>query len=103
TFPDGWFFIKNQSTGAILSTSGELGIITSKLDTSNYSRQLWRYKNGFLTNKASGKVLDVRGGSLESGAGICQYDQKRKSYQNQQWALTVEGFIHVQSHGSLVL
>ena len=62
TFPDGWFFIKNQSTGAILTTTGELGIITSKLDTSNYSRQLWRYKNGFLINKASGKVLDVRGG-----------------------------------------
>ena len=47
--------------------------------------------------------IDLYIGSLESGASLCQYDQKKKSYQNQQWALTVEGFIHVQSHGSLVL
>ncbi|KAI9494791.1 hypothetical protein BDB00DRAFT_871066 [Zychaea mexicana] len=102
TFPDGWFFIKNQETSAILTTDG-IEITTAKLDTSNYARQLWRYKNGFLINKASGKVLDVRGGSIESGASICQYDQKKKSSQNQQWALTVEGFIHIQSNGSLVL
>ncbi|KAI9261552.1 hypothetical protein BDA99DRAFT_560413 [Phascolomyces articulosus] len=103
TFPDGWFFIKNQASTAILTISGDSDIITAKLDTSNYSRQLWRYKNGFLINKSSGKVLDVRGGSIENGAGLCQYDQKKKSYQNQQWALTVEGFIHIQSNNGLVL
>lgn len=62
TFPDGWFFVKNQATGDIVTATDDLDIIVGKLDTSNYSRQLWRYKNGFLINKASGKVLDVRGG-----------------------------------------
>lgn len=69
TFPDGWFFMKNQANGTILTVSetshSSTEIVAAKLDTSNYSRQLWRYKDGFLISKASGKVLDVRGGKTK--------------------------------------
>lgn len=64
-FPDGWFFVKNQSTGSVLTVSEDT-VIATKLNTASYSSQLWRYKDGFLLNKASGKVLDVRGGKFSS-------------------------------------
>ncbi|KAI8059433.1 uncharacterized protein B0P05DRAFT_574919 [Gilbertella persicaria] len=106
-FPEGWFFVKSQARGLVLTVL-ETGVIAaevaaSKLDKSNYSRQLWKYDSGFIVNKASEMVLDVRGGALKSGAGICQYTRKEKDNENQQWALTPDGAIYLQVNKGLVL
>jgi hypothetical protein len=65
-FPEGWFFVKSQARGLVLTVL-ESGVIAAevaaaKLDTSNYSRQLWKFNDGFIINKASEMVLDIRGG-----------------------------------------
>lgn len=69
-FPDGWFFVKSQARGLVLTVL-ETGVIAAevaatKLDTSNYSRQLWKYSEGYIINKASNMVLDVRGGKYSA-------------------------------------
>lgn len=67
-FPSGWFFVKSQARGLVLTVL-ETGVIAAevaatKLDTANYSRQLWKYTDGYIMNKASGMVLDIRGGKF---------------------------------------
>ncbi|RCH77705.1 hypothetical protein CU097_000651, partial [Rhizopus azygosporus] len=52
---------------------------------------------------ASEMVLDIRGGSIASGATICQYTKKTEDAENQKWGLTVEGSIHPESNKGLVL
>ncbi|RCI06379.1 hypothetical protein CU098_001837, partial [Rhizopus stolonifer] len=106
-FPEGWFFVKSQAHGLVLTVL-ETGVIAAeveaaKLDTSNYARQLWKCENGYLVNKVSEMVLDIRGGSIVSGSTICQYTKKTENNQNQQWGLTVEGSIHPESNKNLVL
>ncbi|EIE85897.1 hypothetical protein RO3G_10607 [Rhizopus delemar RA 99-880] len=106
-FPEGWFFVKSQAHGLVLTVL-ETGTIAAeveaaKLDTSNYSRQLWKSENGYLVNKASEMVLDIRGGAIASGATICQYTKKTENNENQQWGLTVEGSIHPESNKNLIL
>ncbi|KAG0997133.1 hypothetical protein G6F28_003187 [Rhizopus arrhizus] len=106
-FPEGYFFIKNQKHNLVVSVleTEKLAaqVVATKLDAQNYNRQLWTHKDGFLINKASEFVLDVRDGCISSGSEICQYKQKKEGYENQQWGLTVEGFIHSKTHKDLVL
>lgn len=67
-FPEGYFFIKNQKHGLVISVvdTDKLAaqVIASQLDTENYNRQLWKHSEGYLFNKASNLVLDVRGGNI---------------------------------------
>lgn len=69
-FPDGYFFIKNQRHGLVLTVEETeklaAEVIATPLDTKNFNKQLWRHENGFLVNKASNMVLDVRGGKYLS-------------------------------------
>ncbi|KAG1448366.1 hypothetical protein G6F56_008961 [Rhizopus delemar] len=106
-FPEGYFFIKNQKHGLVVSVleTEKLAahVLASPLDSQNYNRQLWTHKDGFLINKASQFVLDVRGGCIVNGSELCQYKQKKVGYENQQWGLTVEGFIHAKTHEGMVL
>ncbi|KAI9277828.1 hypothetical protein BY458DRAFT_585168 [Sporodiniella umbellata] len=106
-FPEGHFFIKNQKHGLVVSVveTEKLAaqIVASPLDAKNYNRQLWSHKQGFLINKASQFVLDVRGGSISPGTELCQYKQKKVGYENQQWGLSVEGFIHTKKNEAMVL
>jgi hypothetical protein len=106
-FPEGYFFIKNQKHGLVITVleTEKLAaqVIATKLDMQNYNRQLWTHKDGFLFNKASGLVLDVRGGCIVDGSELCQYKQKTEGYENQQWGLSVEGFIHAKTHKDKVL
>ncbi|MBF6333298.1 RICIN domain-containing protein [Nocardia transvalensis] len=46
----------------------------------------------FIRNVASGKVLDVEGGSTAPGAAIIVWDRKSSDYDNQLWRYD-EGFI----------
>ncbi|EIE89124.1 hypothetical protein RO3G_13835 [Rhizopus delemar RA 99-880] len=106
-FPEGYFFIKNQKHGLVISVLDTdklaASVVAAPLDSQNYNRQLWTHKDGFLINKASQFVLDVRGGCITSGSQLCQYKQKTEGYENQQWGLSVEGYIHAKTHQTMVL
>ncbi|KAI8393507.1 uncharacterized protein BYT42DRAFT_507095 [Radiomyces spectabilis] len=103
-FPDGWFFVKNQQNGLVVTAKDDDHIVlASKLDTSHYHSQLWSHRDGFLINQHTKTVLDVRGGCIIGGAQVCHYHEKKKDNENQQWALTPEGHIYVKSQPTLVL
>lgn len=106
-FPEGWFFVKSQSQGLVLSVldSGALAaqVTALRLDTAHYARQLWKYRDGYLVNKASDMVLDVKGGTIVHGATLCQYKEKKKDNDNQQWALNMDGSIYVKAKKNFVL
>ncbi|CAO3651459.1 unnamed protein product [Cunninghamella blakesleeana] len=106
-FPDGWFFVKSQAQGLVL-TILETGTLAAeatavRLDVKSYSRQLWRYKNGFLINKASNMVLDIKGGDIFNGAALCHYKEKKKDNANQQFGLNMDGSIFVKANSKYVL
>ena len=65
-FPEGYFFIKSQKHGLVITVleTEKLAaqVVATHLDTDHYNRQLWKHNDGFLVNKASNLVLDVRGG-----------------------------------------
>ncbi|KAG1059838.1 hypothetical protein G6F42_028166 [Rhizopus arrhizus] len=67
-FPEGWFFIKNNSNGYVLMVDNESQatgspIVLATLRTKDYASQLWRHDpNGYLVNKKSGQVMDVAKG-----------------------------------------
>lgn len=42
-------------------------------------------------------------GCIVSGSEICQYKQKNEGSQNQQWGLSIEGYIHAKTHTDVVL
>jgi hypothetical protein len=42
-------------------------------------------------------------GCIVSGSEICQYKQKNEGNENQQWGLSVEGYIHAKTHKDVVL
>ncbi|KAI7893920.1 uncharacterized protein EV154DRAFT_125918 [Mucor mucedo] len=106
-FPEGYFFIKNQKHGLVITVvdTDKLAaqVIATQLDTENYNRQMWKHSDGYLFNKASDLVLDVRGGCIVSGSELCQYKQKKEGAENQQWGLSVEGYIHSKNHKDVVL
>jgi hypothetical protein len=61
------------------------------------------HKDGFIVNKCSGKVLDVRGGPLVDSALICQYDRKLMAdANNQRWGYN-NGYIYVLADRHMVL
>jgi hypothetical protein len=67
-FPEGYFFIKNQKHGLVITVleTDKLAaqVTASQLDMENFNRQLWKFNDGFLINKASNLVLDVHGGNI---------------------------------------
>lgn len=44
-----------------------------------------------ITNRASGKVLDVNDASTEEGAAIIQWDDKTDDFDNQRWSWVGDG------------
>lgn len=42
-------------------------------------------------------------GCIVSGSELCQYKQKKEGFENQQWGLSVEGYIHAKTHKDVVL
>ncbi|SAM06504.1 hypothetical protein [Absidia glauca] len=60
-------------------------------------------EDGFLINKHSGKVIDIRGGPIVEGARIIQYSQKvMADAQNQRWGYN-KGYLYVLSDPRFVL
>lgn len=69
----------------------------------DYSFFLIIHQDGFIVNKKSGKVLDVRGGPLVDNAWICQYDRKLVAdAHNQRWGYS-KGYIYVLADPHMVL
>ncbi|KAF0543522.1 carbohydrate-binding module family 13 protein [Gigaspora margarita] len=97
-----WFYIKSQINGHVLepqslSVNSGVRIIVSKQRFGyDADSQLWKCDNGFLINRASGKVIDIQGGHIRTfhRTHICQFDQKPLSEaQNQRWIYLPEGYI----------
>jgi hypothetical protein len=42
-------------------------------------------------------------GCIVNGSEICQYKQKKEGFENQQWSLSAEGYIHAKTHKDIVL
>ncbi|KAI8991560.1 ricin B lectin domain-containing protein, partial [Mycotypha africana] len=63
---------------------------------------LWRWENGYLINKKSGLVMDIRGGNLLSDSYIVQYDRKMTQAHNQRWGYR-DGYIYCLADPRLVL
>jgi hypothetical protein len=71
SFPDGWFFIKNQQNGYVLSIedgshSAGSPVVLSSLRTKEADSQLWRTDDQQrLVNKKTGQVMDVAQGKKQ--------------------------------------
>ncbi|KAG1124854.1 hypothetical protein G6F42_009238 [Rhizopus arrhizus] len=63
--------------------------------------QLWMHEEGFLINKKSGLVLDIRGG-IERDKLIIQYARKPGLAHNQRWKYQ-DGYIFPASNPNLVI
>ncbi|KAI9493242.1 ricin B lectin domain-containing protein [Zychaea mexicana] len=110
-FPvDGFFYIKSQKNGLVLDIDdgktdpGASLIMWSQkaADAEDNDNQLWRYADGFVTNKKSGLVLDISGGDLKSDKQIVQYPRKLTMTSNQRFGLR-DGFIYARADPRLVL
>ncbi|CAG8540257.1 1564_t:CDS:2, partial [Cetraspora pellucida] len=97
-----WFYIKSQVNGDVLEpqnlsvNSGVKVIVSKQRFGFDADSQLWKCDNGFLINRASGKVLDIQGGRIRTfhQTYICQFDQKPLSEaQNQRWIYLSDGYI----------
>jgi hypothetical protein len=42
-------------------------------------------------------------GCIVNGSKLCQYKQKNEDNANQQWGLSIEGYIHAKTHKNIVL
>lgn len=83
---DGYFSIRHQNTGKVLSLSGGAtnGLRPELSEFSNADAQLWnlrQYRNGFfIENKASGRPLQVNSQSKQEGAVISQWEWNGKQH-----------------------
>ncbi|RIA92477.1 Carbohydrate-Binding Module Family 13 protein [Glomus cerebriforme] len=111
-FPEGWFYIKSKTNNYVLephclSVNSGTRIVASKQRFGfDADSQLWRYDDGYIVNKASGKVLDIQGGHIRTfhRTYLCQLDRKPSSEtSNQQWTLLPGGFISSKTHKNHVL
>lgn len=80
--------VENQSDDA------EAKVVAVKDDPADKSQQWKVEKDGDhlkLTNRKSGKVLDVSGDSEDEDATIIQWDDKTEGTDNQRWSWTGDG------------
>ncbi|CEG78525.1 hypothetical protein RMATCC62417_13121 [Rhizopus microsporus] len=88
-FPEGFFFIRCKAKSFALdvangSMTNDTPIIIWPQKMVDSINQLWMHEDGFLINKKSGLVLDIRGG-IERDKLIIQYARKPGLAHNQRW------------------
>ncbi|KAL0097107.1 carbohydrate-binding module family 13 protein [Phycomyces blakesleeanus] len=88
-FPSGFFFIRCKAQPMAVDVNGG-------------SMTLWMHEDGFIINKKSGLVLDIRGGELKKDKLVIQYSRKPGLAQNQRWSYD-DGFIFPTAAPHLVL
>ncbi|KAL1924489.1 uncharacterized protein VTP21DRAFT_4143 [Calcarisporiella thermophila] len=96
SFPEGYFFIRNVYSGQVLdvkdgSTQEGASIILWNRKALLNDNQLWKYDDGFLINKKSGLVLEVKGasggGSIRPDSELVQGKRREPPTNiNQLWA-----------------
>ncbi|KAI7901144.1 uncharacterized protein BX663DRAFT_515090 [Cokeromyces recurvatus] len=101
----GYFYIKSQKTGFVISTNdedeaGTKLVIKSKNSGTDY--ELWSFESGYLVNKMNLFVMDIQGGDIRSGQNVLQYERKKTMAHNQRWGLR-DGFIYVVADPRIVL
>ncbi|CAO3614007.1 unnamed protein product [Cunninghamella echinulata] len=110
-FPEGYFYIQSRNCGKVIDVEGaskkndaNILLWTPKHDNDR-DNQLWYYQDGFLINKHSQKVLDIRGEIIVEHAKIIQYDRKLiVDAHNQRWGYNrKDGYIYVLSDPHFVL
>ncbi|KAI9476149.1 MAG: ricin B lectin domain-containing protein [Benjaminiella poitrasii] len=108
-FPKGrYFYLKSRSSNACIdvymgeTTPDSNIIIWPQKGADDNDNQLWRYDDGFLINKKSDLVMDIRGGDLKSDTLIVQYDRKMTMAHNQRWGYR-DGYIYCLADPRLVL
>ncbi|CAI2178516.1 16163_t:CDS:2 [Funneliformis geosporum] len=111
-FPEGWFYIKSKTNDHVLephclSVNAGARIVANKQRFGfDADSQLWNYDNGYIVNKASGKVLDIQGGYIRTfhRTYLCQWDRKPSTEaSNQNWTFLPGGFISPAFHEGFVL
>lgn len=97
-FPPGYFLIRNVESNLVLDVKGgskqEGASVILWTRTSN-PNQLWTYDSGFLINKNSGLVLEVKGyedgGAITPGTILVQAKRRDPPQSiNQLWAYNYE-------------
>ena len=86
-------------TGKVLaiadnSDEGGARAVLAKLDEKEQAQQWKLTKDGThykLTNRKTGKVLDVNENSTDEGAAIIQWDDKSEDNDNQRWSWVGDG------------
>jgi len=75
---------------AVADNSDEAGAKTVLAKDEGSAAQQWKFeKDGDhykITNRKTGKVLDVEGASKDEGASIIQWDDKADDNDNQRWS-----------------
>ncbi|KAI9489883.1 ricin B lectin domain-containing protein [Zychaea mexicana] len=116
-FPEGYFYIRSRQNGKVIDahsfaqvdggyTKNDTKIlIWTPKHTDDRDNQLWYYQDGFIVNKNSNKVLDVRGGALHDNTPVIQYDRKLVvDAQNQRWGYkSRDGVIYLLADPRMVL
>jgi len=69
-------------------------------NTSQAANQLWVYENGYIKNRKSGNVVDVRGASRQKGVEAIVYHAKGAP--NQLWDFTADGYIISRDSGHVL-
>ncbi|KAI9260809.1 ricin B lectin domain-containing protein [Sporodiniella umbellata] len=105
-FPQGFFFIRCKAKAFSLDVNGggmtnDTHLIIWPQKMVDSINQLWMHEDGFLINKKSGLVLDIRGG-IERDRVIIQYARKPGLAHNQRWKYE-DGYIFIAANPSLVL
>ncbi|CAG8501603.1 10659_t:CDS:2 [Paraglomus occultum] len=110
-FPSGWFYIKSQLNNHILeptlmSVNNDATIVIKEqrfgLDADS---QLWSFDDGFLVNKASGKVLELKGGYIRRlhWTYLCQWDRRSSPAPPAQLWHTSNNFISTKVADNFVI
>ncbi|KAI9281172.1 ricin B lectin domain-containing protein [Sporodiniella umbellata] len=109
-FPTGWFYIQSKCSHKMVldvvqdSLKAAAKVLVLPKKTKDNDSQLWMYDHGYIINKNSGMVLDVRGGILESDKEVIQYRRKMlEDAQNQRWYYREDGIIYPQVNPNLVI
>ncbi|ORX60424.1 hypothetical protein DM01DRAFT_1342906 [Hesseltinella vesiculosa] len=96
-FPDGFFFMRSKQKPMAIDVRD--GGMLKLVDSIN---QLWMHEDGFLINKKSGLVIDIRGGDIKKDKPIIQYARKPGLAHNQRWVYQ-DGYIASKTAPHLVL
>jgi hypothetical protein len=93
-----WVKLVNPDTGKVLGVtddSDEAGARVALVKDTNAESQQWKVeKDGEVlkvTNRKSGKVLDVFQASADEGAAVIQWDEKTEENDNQRWSWDGDG------------